>query len=343
MATIFVTGGSGFVGGALLDTLRDRGESVHALARTPAAEAEVVARGAVPVRGDITDLTALADGMRDAELVVHAAGRLPGAPGAPGGSRSPGSSLDELRRVNVEGTRTVLAAARKVGAPRLVYVSTEQVLLGAHPLVGVDESSQYPERPASPYAAGKIEAERLLLEASTRSLTVVAVRPGVVWGSGDRAALPTFTALARAGRLRWIDGGDHLISTTHVQNLVEGIVAAAERGRGGEAYFVTDGAPISFRDFVTGLLDTQGVPPPAGEMPRWAARSVAALTGPAWHWLPLRGQPPVTRTMLRSAGETCTVRDDKARRELGYEGKVSRQQGLAEMRAARNPAGDPAN
>jgi nucleoside-diphosphate-sugar epimerase len=332
MATVFVTGGSGFVGGALLDTLRDRGESVHALARTPAAEAEVVARGAVPVRGDITDLTALADGMRDAELVVHAAGRLPSAPGG----------AEELRRVHVEGTRTVIAAARKVGAPRLVYVSTEQVLLGAHPLVAVDESSPYPERPASAFAASKIEAERLVLEASTRSLTTVALRPGVVWGPGDRGALPTLTSAARTGRLRWIDGGSYLISTTHVQNLVEGIIAAAERGRGGEAYFITDGAPISFRDFVTGLLGTQGVPAPTGEVPRWAARTVAAVSGPAWHWLPLRGEPPITRSSLRSAGETRTVRDDKARRELGYEGKVSRPQGLADLRAARNPAGDRA-
>jgi nucleoside-diphosphate-sugar epimerase len=331
MATIFVTGGSGFVGGALLDALRDRGESVHALARTPAAEAEVVARGAVPVRGDITDLSALAEGMRDAELVLHAAGRLPRGPRAAG----------ELHRVNVEGTRTVLAAAGKVGVPRLVHVSTEQVLRGDHPLVGVDESVPYPERPAGPYPATRLEAERLVLEASGRSLTTVAVRPGLVWGRGDTTALPAFAAAATAGRLRWIDGGGYLVSTTHVQNLVEGVLAAAERGRGGEAYFVTDGAPIAFRDFVTGLLASQGIPAPTAELPRWVAQVVAAVAGVAWRWLPLPGTPPVTRTMLRSVGETCTVRDDKARRELGYEGKVTRQQGLAELRAGRNRAGDP--
>jgi nucleoside-diphosphate-sugar epimerase len=332
MATVFVTGGSGFVGGALLEALRDRGEAVHALARTPAAEAEVIAHGATPVRGDITDLTVLADGMRDAELVVHAAGRLPWRAGG----------LDDLRRVNVNGSRTVLAAARKVGAPRLVFVSSEQVLLGDHPVVGADESNPYPDRPATPYAASKVEAERLLLDASARSLTTVAVRPGMVWGRGDTSALPEFLNSARTGRLRWVDGGSYLISTTHVQNLVEGVLAAAERGRGGEAYFVTDGAPIAFRDFVSTLLATQGVPAPTAEVSRWVARAVAGTAGPAWRWLRLPGQPPVTRTVLRSAGETCTVRDDKARRELGYEGKVSRSQGLAELRAARNPAADPA-
>jgi nucleoside-diphosphate-sugar epimerase len=327
MATVFVTGGSGFVGGALLDALRERGEDVHALARTPAAEAEVVARGAVPVRGELSDVAALADGMRDAELVLHAAGRLPG-----GARVAPG----EFRRVNVEGTRAVLAAAGKVGVPRLVYLSTVQVVLGDRPLVDADESEPYPERAISPHAASKIEAEELLLAATTRGLATVAVRPGPVWGRGDPTGLPAYVAAARAGRLRWIDGGGYPVSTTHVRNLVEGVLAAAERGRGGEAYFVTDGAPIAFREFVTALLDTQGVPAPTGTLPHWAASALAAVTGAAWGALPLPGRPPVTRGLLRSIGETCTVRDDRARRELGYEGKVSWQQGLAELRMARS-------
>jgi nucleoside-diphosphate-sugar epimerase len=332
MATVFVTGGSGFVGRALLDELRDRGESVHALARTPAAEAEVVARGAVPVRGDITDLTALADGMRDAELVLHAAAAGPGRPGAP----------RDYQRVNVEGARAVLAAARKVGVPRLVHVSTTLVVLGDHPLVDADESEPYPERPAGPYGASRAAGERLLLAATGKGLATVAVRPGAVWGLGDTGALPGFAAAVRAGRLRWVDGGGYRISTTHVRNVVEGVLAAAERGRGGEAYFVTDGAPVAFREFVTSLLATQGLPAPTSTVPRWLAQLVAMATGAAWRLLPLRGQPPVSRTMLRSAGETCTVRDDKARRELGYEGKVTRERGLAELRAGKNRAGDPA-
>lgn len=332
MATVFVTGGSGFVGGALLEVLRERGEDVQALARTPAAEAEVVARGAVPVRGEITDIAALADGMQDAELVVHAAGALP----------APRMPAAEYHRVNVEGTRMVLAAARKVGVPRLVYVSTVQVVLGDRPLVQVDESAPYPQRPVTPYAASKTEAERLLLAESGGGVATVAVRPATVWGSGDRSGLPAFAALARSGRLRWVDGGGYLVSTTHVRNLVEGILAAAERGRGGAAYFLTDGAPVPFREFVGALLATQGVPAPTGAIPRWAAAVLAGLAGAVWGVLPLPGRPPVSRGLLRTAGETCTVRDDRARRELGYEAKVTRQQGLAELRRSRDRAGEVA-
>jgi nucleoside-diphosphate-sugar epimerase len=329
MGTVFVTGGSGFIGGALLDAFRERGEHVTALARTPTAEAVVASRGGMAVPGDLTDAAALRAGMAGAELVVHCAAKLVGGP----------REAADFHRVNVEGTRAVLAAARATGVPRLIYLSTEQVLLGERPLVDADEAWPYPERPAGPYAATKGEAERLLLESSTRSLATISIRPRLVWGHGDRTVLPALVRAARTGRLRWIDGGGYLTSTTHVRNVVEGVLAAAERGRGGEAYFVTDGPPVPFRGFVSALLATQGVPAPTGTAPRWLARALAALAGAAWRLLPLSGMPPLDPIALRVAGEVCTVRDDKARRELGYEGKVSRERGFAELQAGNTSDG----
>jgi nucleoside-diphosphate-sugar epimerase len=328
MRTVFVTGGSGFLGGALLDALAERGETARALARSAAAEAAVAGRGATPVRGGLADLDAMAAGMRGAELVVHCAARLTGwTDGA------------ELHRTNVDGTRTVLQAARSAGVPRLVLVSTEQVVLGDRPLVDADESWPYPARWPGPYARTKAEAEQLVLAASTPELATVAVRPRLVWGRGDPTLLPALLAGARSGRLRWVDGGEHLTSTTHVRNAVEGILAAADRGRGGQAYFVTDGRPLPFREFATGLLATQGVPAPTGTVSGRVARAAAGGTGVLWRALPLPGRPPLDLTAVRVVGETCTLRDDRARRELGYEGQVSREQGLAELRSERSPAG----
>src|SRR5919197_2995438 len=117
MGTVFVTGGSGFIGGALLDALRERGEQVTARAPSPAAEAAVTARGAAAVPGDLTDTEALRAGMAGAELVVHCAAKLTGGP----------QEAAAFRRVNVEGTRAVLDAARASAVPRLIYLSTEQV------------------------------------------------------------------------------------------------------------------------------------------------------------------------------------------------------------------------
>jgi nucleoside-diphosphate-sugar epimerase len=328
MRTVFVTGGSGFLGGALLDALAERGETARALARSAAAGSAVAARGATPVPGDLADLDAMTAGMRGAELVVHCAARLTGW-----------TDVAELHRTNVDGTRAVLRAARSAGVPRLVLVSTEQVVLGDRPLVDADESWPYPARWPGPYARTKAEAEQLVLAASTPELATVAVRPRLVWGRGDTTLLPTLVEAARSGRLRWVDGGAHLTSTTHVRNAVEGILAAADRGRGGQAYFVTDGRPLPFREFATGLLATQGVPAPTGTVSGRVARAAAGGTGVLWRVLPLPGRPPLDLTAVRVVGETCTLRDDRARRELGYEGQVSREQGLAELRSERSPAG----
>jgi nucleoside-diphosphate-sugar epimerase len=328
MRAVFVTGGSGFLGGALLDALSERGEDVRALARSETAAATVAARGAVPVRGDVTDLDALTAGMRGAEVVVHAAAEFRGG----------WAALDALRRVNVDGSRTVLQAARSSGVPRLVLISTEQVVLGDRPLVSADESVPYPDRYVGAYAATKAEAERLVLAASTPELATVAVRPRLVWGRGDTGLLPRLAAAVRSGRLRWVDGGTHLTSTTHVRNAVEGVLAAADRGRGGEAYFVTDGAPVPFRQFATDLLATRGLVPDAGCVSGRVARAAAGGTGAVWRTLRLPGGPPVDLATVRVIGEECTLRDDRARLELGYEGHVTREQGLAELRSEYTPA-----
>ena len=327
MRTVFVTGGSGFLGGTLLAALSERGETVRALARSETAAAAVAARGAVPVRGGLDDIDALTAGMRGAELVVHAAAR-----------RGGWAAFDALRRVNVDGSRTVLQAARSAGVPRLVLISTEQVVLGDRPLVSADESWPYPERFVGAYAATRAEAEQLVLAASTPELATVAVRPRLIWGRGDTVLLPGLTAAVRSGRLRWVDGGGYLTSTTHVRNAVEGVLAAAERGRGGQAYFVTDGAPVPFRQFATDLLATHGIVPDGGFVSGRVVRAAAGGTGALWRTLRLPGGPPMDLATVRAVGEECTLRDDRARLELGYEGHVTREQGLAELRSEYTPA-----
>lgn len=325
MLRVFVTGGSGFVGGAVLDALVDRGDAVRGLARSAAAARAVRNRGAEPVDGDLADPAALRAGMRGVDLIVHCAAKTVGGPAERAG----------FHAVNVEGTAAVLAAAGSARVPRLVFLSTEQVVLGDQPLVDADESTPYPDSFVGPYASSKAEAERQVLAASTSALSTVVVRPRLVWGPGDRTLLPGLVRAARSGRLRWIDGGRHRTSTTYVRNVAEAVLAAAERGRGGHAYFVTDGPPVVFREFAGALLATQGAPVPDGSVPGWAANALASVTGAGWRALSLSGEPPIDRATVRLLGETCTLRDDKARRELGYEGAVGRAGGLAELRSDR--------
>jgi nucleoside-diphosphate-sugar epimerase len=319
--TAFVTGGSGFIGGRLVQRLVGEGHSVRALARSDASASKVAALGAEPVRGDLADpvaLTAAADG---ATVAFHLAAHL--------GEWGP---WEDFERGNLVGTRNVLAACEEAGVKRLVHCGTEAALMAGEPLVHVDETA--PLRPDSraPYPATKAKAEQAVRAAAREGFETVALRPRFVWGKGDTTLLPEMVATVEAGRFAWVGGGRNVTDTTHVDNVVEGLVLAAERGRSGEAYFVTDGEPVVFREFVTALLRTQGVEPPERGLPAWSAAPMAWVCEAAWKLLPLPGEPPMTAFRAWLLTQECTIEIGKARKELGYAPVIGREQGLAELR-----------
>lgn len=322
MARSFVTGGSGFLGRSLIAALRARGDEVRALARSDAAAGAVAAAGAEPVRGDLDDVAAMTRGMAGCDVAFHAAADV-----------AQFGDVARIAHINVGGTERVLAAARAAGVPRLVHVSTEAVLVGGPRLVRVDETRPRPRRPIGVYPLTKGLAEERVLAANSPSLATVIARPRFIWGAGDTSVLPVLVEAVRAGRFRWIGGGRHLTSTCHVKNVCAGLIACAERGRGGEIYFLTDGEPVELRGFLTALLQTQGVTPGDGELPYWLARAAAWGAEAVWRLLRRPGEPPVTRSAVRLIGDEVTVDDGKARRELGYAPVVTREAGLAEMRA----------
>jgi len=311
----FVTGGSGFLGKRLIAELDARGVAVVALARSEAAAIAVRGVGAEPARGDLDDVTAMTEGMRDCDVVFHAAAYVKAH-----------GSLNEFMKANVAGTEHVLAAARAAGVRRFVHIGTEAVLADGKPIVRADELRPYPAKPAGPYPITKGLAERAVLAANAPGFDAMAVRPRLIWGKGDTSVLPEMIDAVKRKRFGWIGGGHYLTSTCHVANVVEGAILAAEQGKGGEAYFLTDGSPVDFREFITAMLATQGVDAGEREIPKWVAKTAAALTS----WMK---RPPVTRTELALISHEVTVDDAKARRELGYVGKITREAGLAEMRA----------
>jgi nucleoside-diphosphate-sugar epimerase len=161
----------------------------------------------------------------------------------------------------------------------------------------------------------------------------VVVRPRFVWGAGDTVLLPRIVELARSGQFRWVGGGRHRTSTTHVDNAVHGMRLAAERGKPGAVYFVTDGDAVVFREFVSALLATQGIEAPRGSVPRPLAQALAAGGETAWRLLRRPGAPPLTRFAYWAAALECTLDDSRARRELGYAPVKGREEGLKELRA----------
>jgi nucleoside-diphosphate-sugar epimerase len=318
----FVTGGSGFIGGRLVQRLVAEGRPVRALARSRASADRVAKLGADPVRGDLGDRDSLAAGAAGCEVTFHLAAHL--------GEWGPWA---EFECDNVEGTRNALSASAEAGARRFVHCGTEAALMAGAPLVQVDETA--PLRPDSraPYPATKAKAELAVREASRTGFETVVVRPRFVWGKGDTTLLPEMVATVESGRFAWVGGGRNVTATTHVDNVVEGLVLAAAKGRPGEPYFVTDGEPVVFREFVTALLLTQGVEPPSRSLPTWTAAPMARICEAAWKLFPLPGEPPMTTFRSWILTQECTIDISKARAELGYAPVVSHEQGLAELSA----------
>jgi nucleoside-diphosphate-sugar epimerase len=325
--TAFVTGGSGFIGGRLIRRLVAEGWRVRGLARSDRSASTVAERGAEPVRGDLDDVESMRAGAEGCDLAFHAAAHL-----GEWGTRA------EFERGNVGGTRNALEAAAAAGVRRFVHVGTEAGLMAGQALVGVDETA--PLRPDSKalYSATKAQAEQAVIAANRDGFETVVLRPRLVWGVGDTTILPPLVDAVRSGRFAWVGGGTHLTDTTHVDNVIEGLLLAAGRGRPGEAYFVTDGEPVVFREFITEMLATQGMEIPDRNVPPAVARALAAVGEGAWRLLPLRGGPPLTRLAYWLSALECTIDISKAREELGYSPARTREEGMAELRAA-GPSG----
>ncbi|HEX9175424.1 NAD-dependent epimerase/dehydratase family protein [Mycobacterium sp.] len=318
--TAFVTGGSGFIGGRLIERLVADGVGVRALARSDRAAAAVEARGAEAVRGDLADVDAITAGAQGCDTAYHLAANV-----------EMWGAWDDFVRDNVTGTQNVLAATKAAGVARFVHCGTEAALIAGEPLRNVDETAPLrPDSPA-PYAATKARAEQEVRAANRDGFETVVVRPRFVWGAGDTTLLPSMVEMVKSGRFAWIGGGKQLTDVTHVDNVVEGLLLGARNGRGGDAYFVTDGEPVIFREFVSALLETQGVAAPSRSIPTWVAGPLAAACEGLWRATPLPGQPPLTRFTYWVSSQECTIDIGKARRELGYRPIKGRAAGLAEL------------
>src|SRR5215211_5753564 len=322
MSTAFVTGGSGFIGGALIERLRREGWDVRALARSDAAAEKARVRGAEPAPGDIEDRGSVRAAAEGADVAFHAAAKL-GDWGDP----------DEFERLNVRGTANVIAACRAARVRRLVHVGTEAALMAGEPLVNVNEDA--PLRPDSPalYSRTKAKAEQRVRAANGDGLETVVIRPRFVWGRGDTTLLPAIVGMVRSGRFRWVGGGDHLTATTHVDNTVEGLWLGATKGPAGGVWFVTDGAPVVFREFVSRLLETQGITAPDKSVPTALVRAAAPAAERAWRLLGRSEPPPITRFATWISSQECTIDISRAERDLGYRPVKTREQGLAELAA----------
>ncbi|MCB9593382.1 MAG: NAD-dependent epimerase/dehydratase family protein [Sandaracinaceae bacterium] len=313
---VFVTGGSGFVGGHAIEGLTAAGHEVFAMARSDASAAKVRGYGAKPVTCSLGAVRP--EHLEGVDAVVHCAAFV-----EEWGTRA------QFWEANVEGTTQLLSAARDAGVKRFVHIGTEAALFDGHPLVDVDESTPYPARQRFLYSETKAEAERRVLAADADGFSTVSLRPRLVWGPRDTSVLPAVVRMA--GSWTWLDGGQARTSTCHVQNLVRAIELALEQGRGGEAYFVADAGETSVREFIGALARTQDVELPDRSLPGGLVRPVARALEGLWRLVGASSPPPVTHFAASMMSRSITVDASKAARELGYAPVISVEEGLASL------------
>lgn len=317
--TIFVTGGSGFVGGHVIEALVARGDVVWAMARSDASAAVVEGFGARAVRCALGEVPAAA--LEGCEAIVHCAGYV-----EEWGTRA------QYEAGNVAGTAQLLEAARAAGVGRLVFISSEAALFDGHDLINIDERTPYPARHQHLYPETKARAEQLALAAHGPGLDVVVLRPRLIWGPRDRSVLPAVLEMIARGQFAWIDGGLQETSTTHVLNLCRAVELALDVAPGGEVYFVCDDERHTVRDFLGGLIASQGVAVPTRSAPSALLRPLARLVEGVWRALGIRRAPPLHRFPVDMLAISCTIDDGKIRRELGYRPVIDHARGLAALR-----------
>lgn len=312
---IFVTGASGFVGGAAAEKLVAGGHDVRAMSRSEKSDAAIRALGATPVRCDLENVAA--EHIGDAEAIIHCAAFV-----------EQWGPRDAWRKFNIDGTRRALEAANSAGAKRFIHISTESVLWRGQHLRGVDET--YPRAPNSPYPYSwtKARAEELVEDANTPAFQTIILRPRFIWGPGDTTLLPTIRHMAKTGQWMWIDNGRAQTSTTHIANLVHAIELALSHGGGGQAYFILDDGVRSMKEMIGAIAATQNIALPDRSAPAWMADAIGATCEVLWSTLPLKGEPPLTRFSAMIMSRDSVLKDDKARAEMGYRPVISVDDGL---------------
>lgn len=316
---IFVTGASGFVGGAIARHLQKK-HQVKVLSRTEKTDASLRSQGLETVRGDLSSIRS--EDLKGTEIIIHCAAFV-----GPWGTRK------DFWDGNVEGTSHLISAAKEAGVKRFIHMGTEAALFYGQDMIDIDESYPYPKHTPYLYSETKAEAERRVVAANSPGFETIVLRPRLVWGPGDTSVLPVVKKMVQEGKFLWIDGGRAKTSVTCIPNLVHATELALTKGKAGQIYFITDDEVQTVRSFLTAMLGTQGLILPTKSVPGFIASALAYLVEGIWRILGILKEPPMMRFPIDIMGRECTIRIDKAKSELGYLPQVSVAQGLDLMRS----------
>lgn len=321
MSKILVTGGAGFLGRHLVEALAARGDEVTVLDKGPHHFQD-----AAYVDADIRDYDSVERLVKDKDVIFHSASIV----------HTKWSQVDLIRAVNIGGTENVLRALKENGGGKLIYVSSASVVYEGEDIRKGDETLPYARRFAAPYAETKSIAEKEVLLAASDDLFTCALRPHSIFGPGDTRLVPAILEKAKKGKLKFSVGKEgKLTDFTYVSNVVDACLAAADRlGPGspvsGQAYFITNGEPMGFWDFVRRIVEPLGYDAPKLNIPypiaygaAWVRETLDTLKGGT-----LNSEESLSRFTIDYLCTDHYYSIERAGRDLDYHPAVDMRQGI---------------
>jgi 2-alkyl-3-oxoalkanoate reductase len=319
---VAITGGTGFLGEAIVRLLVPQAKSVRVLVRRPADDPRISSLGAEPVRGDLADLRGLRDLVVPGAIVIHSAARVEMT-----------GKWEDFRQTTIEGTRRLLAAALPRRPKRFVYVSSAAVyskeLASGAPIC----AEQTPADPAryNLYGRAKVEAEQLVrTECQRAGCSWVILRPVFIYGPGNRVLVRNFSRLLERQHLFVIGSGDNRIATAYIDDAAQAVVLAGLHPKAdGKVYDIASDEAVSQIDFLNTTADALGMPRPTRHVPTrlaftaaWAADLAARLPGI---------EPPFTRAMIDLMSTDQIIDAGPIRTDLGWQHRTRFAEGMGRM------------
>jgi dihydroflavonol-4-reductase len=303
---VFLTGGTGFIGGEVARLLRERGDDVRVLVRDPARADRLADLGCSLIQGDLSDQYLIRTALEQSDALIHTAAHYEVGINP--------SRRQAMWQANVAGTETVLGAALEAGTRKAVYVSTAGALGNTGGQV-VDETHRNEGRYTSYYEETKHRAHEVARRLIGQGLPAVIVLPGAVYGPGDTSQIGNVVHQFLSRRLPVIPFPDFGITAVHRDDVASGILLALDKGSPGDEY-VLGGEITTLRALIETVARVTGRTPPKRELPTGLIKAVA----PAGRLIgPLLGFPPNLRELVSSSDNvTFWASDERARRELGY-------------------------
>ena len=321
---VLVTGGGGFLGKAIITQLLKEGHQIHTLNRSHYPDLQSL--GVRCFQGNISVIKDVERAAEGVDAIIHTAAKA-----------GMWGDYDDFYQSNVIGTRNVIATCKKLGIPKLVYTSSPSVTFQGQDQESVDESVPYPSNFNAHYPATKAIAEKEVISSKDDSLSVVSLRPHLIWGPGDNHLAPRLIAKQKSKRLRFIGDVSSTIDAVYIENAAQAHVIALNKLSkdsiiNGKNYFISNHEPWPTETVINTILHSAGLDPVRKRLPLRLVMILATFLENIYTFFKIKKEPPMTRFVAQQLSTSHWFDNKAAREELGYIPKVSMVEGFEKLK-----------